>query len=524
MPLHTVAHVDDLADGDMKQVEAGETAVLLARIDGTYYATAAHCTHYGAPLADGALSGDRVVCPWHHACFNLRTGAQEEPPGRDALPRFDVGIDGTDVVVDLPEEPADRRIAPMVSRDETNTDVLVVLGGGAAGAYAAEATRTAGFTGRVVMISDTDFPPVDRPNLSKQYLSGEAPEEWIPLRGDDFYDEHDIEAITGRTVETVDARAKRLTFADGETMAYTTLILCTGGAPRDLDVPGADLGGIHTLRTLADSRAIRARAEGAKGAVVVGASFIGLEAAWSLREHEVDVTVVAPDDVPLGRVFGPDLGRRVQQIHEEHGVTFRLGTQVDHFEGDGEVATVHLSDATTVETDLVVVGIGVTPATSFLQGIDLADDGGVPVDETLLAAEGLYAAGDVARFPYWKTGADVRIEHWRLACQHGRLAGTNAAGTARPYRSIPFFWTAHFGTSIRYVGHAEGWDEILYDGDPAGGPVIAFYVKDGGVHAAAGIDRDRDMAAIEELMRRDLMPPADDLRAGDVDYPGRLKA
>ncbi len=529
-----VAQVDDLEDGDMRQVSVGETDVLLARIAGSYYATYAYCTHYGGPLADGALSEGRVVCPWHHACFELSTGRQLEPPGRDGLPHFDVRVEGTDVIVHVPDD-FEEHVVPSMARRAGRADrPLVVLGSGAAGAHAVEAARAAGFDGRLLLIAAEEFPPVDRPNLSKDYLQGEAPMEWMPLRPAAFYAEHDIEVVRGRTVTAVDASARTLTFADGEVLRYDTLIVATGGTPRALGVAGEDLEGIYTLRHLPDSDRIREAAENAERAVIVGASFIGMEGAASLRalDDAPDVTVVAPEAVPFEKTFGARVGRMLQQRHEEHGVRFVLNQEVRAFEGDGAVERVVLQDGTSLPADLVVVGIGVRPATDFLHGIECAEDGGVIVDEHLrarladdAAADGsLYAAGDIARFPDWRTGKPTRIEHWRLACQHGRIAGRNAAGRDESYRSIPYFWTAQHGMNLRYVGHAEDWDDIIFDGDPEGDAFIAYYIRGDQVLAALGLKRDRDMAALEALMQRDLLPSPDALRDGSTDLAERLKA
>ena len=520
---HTVARADELSDGEMKQVTAGETDVLLARIGGVYHAVYAYCSHYGAPLADGALSGDRVVCPWHHACFHLPTGDQLEPPGIDSLPRFETRIEGDEVIVRVPDRVEETRVAEMAARDEADGRTFVVLGAGAAGAYAAEAIREAGFTGRLVMIAAETERPYDRVNCSKDYLQGEIGDDEMPLRSRDFYQAHGVEIMSGQRAETVDAEAKTITLEDGTSLAYDALVLCTGGRPRCLDVPGADLGGIFILRSLADSQALREAAGQAKQAVVIGASFIGLEAAWSLRELGLAVTVVAPEKVPLAKVVGERVGKFIRSIHEDHDVRFKLEEEVAAFNGNGVVAEVALKSGETLEADLVVVGIGVEPATDFLRGVERMEGGGISVDEHLRAADGLYAAGDIAAFPDWRTGGRVRIEHWRTACQHGRLAGYNMGGRRVAYRSIPFFWSAQHGNSLRYVGHAEDWDEEVYDGEVEEGKFIAYYVKSGQVLAAFGMGRDQEMAAIEELIRRNEMPTPDVLRGGDGDLLERLR-
>lgn len=519
-----VARRSSMKDGEMRQVAVGETDVLLVRRNDRFYALHAFCSHYGAPLAGGALSGDRIVCPWHHSCYHAPSGYQMEPPGLDSLETYEVRVEGDDVIVRVPDETGGTRIVEMTGRRPGDERTFVVLGGGAAGEYAAEALREKGFGGRVILITREAETPYDRPNCSKEYLQGEAPEEWMFLRNSDFYRERDIERLHGRTVSELDAAAKTLTFEDGERMRFDGIILCTGGVPRILDVPGRDLSGVFLLRSYQDAKTLMRAGEAASRVVVVGASFIGMEVAFSLSKLGVDdVTVVAPENVPFARPFGERVGKMVQSIHEENGVAFRLGRNVNAFRGNGTVSEVALDDGSTIGADLVVVGIGVRPATDFIKGLDLAEDGAVIVDEQLRALDGIYAAGDIAQFPDWRTNRRIRVEHWRLACQHGRLAGYNLAGVEQPYRNVPYFWTAHFGTSIRYVGHASSWDDIIYDGMPEDREFIAFYVEDDQVLAACGTGRDAEMAAIEELLRRDLMPSIDELRSGSVDYASRLQ-
>ncbi len=527
-----VAQRDDLKNGEMKQVVVGENDVLLVRHNDEFFALHPYCSHYGAPLVDGALSDGRIVCPWHHACYDATSGNQIEPPGLDSLELYGVALDGDDVVVRVPEDAEGHRILPLSKRRDSDTRTYIVLGGGAAGEYAAEALRQNGCEGRIVMITREKETPYDRPNCSKEYLMGEAPDEWMFLRSDDFYDDADIERMHETIVTEVDAAAKTIAFENGRTMSFDAAVLCTGGLPDTLDVPGVHLDGIYTLRSLSDSNTVMQAGESSINAVVVGASFIGMEVAYSLKELGVEeVTIVAPEKVPFARAFGERVGKMVMDIHEENEIRFRLGHTVREFRGEELVERVVLDDGSEIEADMVVIGIGVRPATEIIVGVEKAEDGSIIVDETLKAADDVYAAGDIARFPYWITGQPIRVEHWRLACQHGRIAGTNIAATERkngsnrpePYRSVPFFWTVHFGTSIRYVGHATEWDEIIYHGSPEEREFIAFYVKGDQVLAACGTNRDTEMAAIEELMRRRRMPSMVDLKRKDVDYVARLK-
>ncbi len=508
MPVYAVARIDELADGQMKQVKAGDTDLLLVRLDGQFYALGARCTHYGAPLATGVLHGERIICPWHHACFHARTGAHLEPPGLDHLPTFPVRVEGEQVLVELAEAVEGRRTPQLGQRDPQDARTCVVIGAGCAGAYAVEALRTQGFTGQVVWMTNGEFPPIDRPNLSKEYLAGEAPEAWMPLRDPDFYKAADIEIIP-QAVKMLDAAARTVTLANGEQLRYEVAVVAPGARPRRLAVPGAELPGIFMLRTIEDSRAIRMAAAQAHRAVVVGASFIGMEVAQSLRHLGLAVTVVAPETVPFERTLGGEVGRVLQTLHEAHGVTFRLGHTVQAFEGTDRVQQVVLDNGDRLPADLVVVGIGVQPATDFMQGVQKAPDGSILVDAYLQAADGLFVAGDAARFPDWRTGRPIRIEHWRLAAQHGRLAGANAAGARQPYQGVPFFWTRQFGVSLQYLGYVETWDEVVLDGDPSARKFLACYLRGDQVWAVAGMGRGYEMARLHALLLETPLPTVD---------------
>lgn len=503
----TVATTGELKDGEMKQVSADGTDILLARVNGKHHAVGAHCPHYGAPLAEGALCGERIVCPWHHACFNVTTGDLEEPPALDSLPCYGVRVDGESVIVTLPDEVADRRTPLMTRRDASADDRLfVILGGGAAGYTAAQTLREDGFQGRILMITREDRLPYDRPNLSKDYLRGHAEPQWMPLRAGEFYAEHDIEVLRDKEVVRVDAAEKTITFKDGDTLACDSLLVATGGTPRLLNLAGSDLKNIFALRSFHDADVIIKAAQKDSRVVVIGASFIGMEAASSLRERNLTVTVVAPDKIPFEKTLGQEIGTLLRQVHEAHGVRFKLGASATRFEGDGAVKTVLLETGERIEADLVIVGVGVRPATTFLEGVQLHKDGGVFVDKHLRAADGVYAAGDVAYFPSLLAKDRQRIEHWRTAQQQGRVAAHNMAGMAVEYEGVPFFWTRQFDAGLLYVGHAASWDEIIFKGDVRSQNFLAFYVTGDRVLAVAGMNRDREMAEIEELMRLDRMP------------------
>jgi NADPH-dependent 2,4-dienoyl-CoA reductase/sulfur reductase-like enzyme/nitrite reductase/ring-hydroxylating ferredoxin subunit len=518
-----LARASDLREGEMKEYSVGETRILLARVGARFHAVSATCPHYGAPLAEGALCGTRVVCPWHHAAFDVATGDMVEPPALDGLVRYDLRVEGDQVFVTVPEEASDRQTPAMAARD-TGADarLFVILGAGAAGYAAAQTLRAEGFGGRVLMITREDRAPYDRPNLSKDYLKGQAEPEWMPLRPDEFFSEHGIELLLGREVTRVDAPAKTITFEGGESMTYDALLVATGGAPVRLNIPGSDLKNICVLRSFADADSLVETAKRSRRAVVIGASFIGMEVAASLCERGLEVTVVAPSAEPFEKTLGARVGSLFRRLHESRGVRFRLGAIVYRFEGAHGVEAVLLDSGERVETDMVVVGAGVRPVTHFLEGVALAEDGGVLVDSRLRAAEGLYAAGDIASFPDPVTGERARVEHWRVAQQQGRAAARNMMGRDADFDGVPFFWTRQFDAGLLYVGHAAGWDEIVYSGDTDAHDFLAFYVKGGRVVAVAGMNRDREMATAEELLRLGRMPAPAPLREGRAELSALL--
>lgn len=506
-----VASADELRDGQMKQVTVGETSVLLVRVEGEFYALGAACPHYGAPLAEGLLDGKRLLCPWHQSVFDVTSGDLLEPPALDALPRFPVRVGNGAVYVRVPAEAPDRRTMPMCPFDAArDRRTFAIIGAGAAGSIAAQTLREESFHGRIALISDDDRAPYDRPNCSKEYLAGEAPGEWMPLRPKSFFEEHGIELMF-RRVRQVDVPSRRIEFEDGQTLQADAILLATGGAPRRLEAPGADLPGVLLLRTWADSDAIIAAAEHASKAVIVGGSFIGMEVAASLKHRGIEVTVVARGDTPFQKQLGREVGRIIQQLHEKHGTVFRMGRSVRRILGQGRVEAVELDDGQRLEADLVVAGVGVEPATSILKGVQLNADGSVNVDEYLCVAGGVWAAGDIANYPEPHVGGRARIEHWRLAQQHGRAAARNMVNPPRRFEGVPFFWTRHFGHSFDYVGYASTWDELIMTGNPDELDFSAFYVKNGRLCAMLST-QSAQVNAFAELMRQGRLPWPEDLR------------
>lgn len=506
---YKVAQLSDLGEGEMKNIEVNGVSILLSKLDGGVYAVSGKCTHYGAPLEGGALHNGQVICPWHHACFDAKTGDHLDPPGLDALATFDVRTEGDAIYVSVSENADTERPPKATSQKDDRT--FVILGGGIAGENAAEVLRDEGFTGRLVMISKEDLPPYDRTKLSKQLDAAEDISE-VRLRDDTFYKERDIEQLLKEATK-VSADDKTVTFAEGDSLNYDALLVATGSTPRRLEIPGTSLEGVYTLRSLKDAQNILEAAKKGDKAVLIGSSFIALELAGALQDQDVEVSIVAPESVPFEKILGEKIGKTVKKNHEKEGTKFYLERKPEALEGNGKVARVELNDGTTLNADFVVIGIGVTPVTDIVQGVEKADDGGIKVDETLKAADNLYAAGDIVQFPLPRSGERVRIEHWRLAAQHGRTAARNMLGKGEAFTGVPYFWTAQPDLKLRYVGHAEDVDDIIYDGDVEG-DFIAYFVKDGELKAAAGSGRDKDLAALEHLMKADKVPSANELRNG----------
>jgi NADPH-dependent 2,4-dienoyl-CoA reductase/sulfur reductase-like enzyme len=403
----------------------------------------------------------------------------------------------------------------MAKRDVLDGRTFVILGGGAAGYMAAQTLREDGFTGRVVMITRVIRLPYDRPNLSKDYLAGHADPEWMPLRPDDFFDEYAIDVFRGKEATSIDFAGKTITLNDDATFPFDSLLIATGGVPRELPFQSdITYENVFLLRSFSDSDAVIAAAEKGKRAIVIGASFVGMETAASLNTRGCEVTVVAPDEVPFQKILGTEIGKQFKDIHERKGVRFKLGASVAGFDGDEKVEAVFLEDGERLEADFVVVGVGVRPATDFIKGVELHKDGGVITNEYLEIADRVYAAGDIAHFPDPRTGELTRIEHWRTALQQGRTAAHNMAGNRTAYTAVPFFWTMQFGKSLRYVGHVKNWDKIIFQGDVDKQDFLAFSVKNNRIRAVAGMNRDRDMAAWEESIRNDRIPSPDQLSVG----------
>ena len=488
----------DLPEGGMTTGHAQDEAVLLSRRGAEIFAISAKCSHLGAPLEKGLLEGNTVRCPWHHACFSLRTGEALRAPALDPLPCWTVEERDGRVYV-TGKQPAPDPLAPggPAAEKPAHPAAVVIVGAGAAGSAAAEMLRREGYEGRIKLLDGEAEAPYDRTLLSKSFPADAT--KPVSLRPAGFYAEHRIELVRGE-VARLNVAGRRVLLADGTAHAYDRLLLATGAEPVQLDIPGHDLPHMHMLRSLADHHAIAAGAESAKRAVVIGASFIGLEVAAALRAKGLEVYVVAPDELPLAKVLGPNLGRIIQKLHEDKGVVFHLKQKAARIEADA----VTLEDGTRLPAELVVAGIGVRPRLALAEAAGLATEKGVRVNEYLeTSVPGIFAAGDIARWPDPHSGQHIRVEHWALAQRQGQTAARNLLGQREKFDAVPFFWSKHYDLSIRYVGHAEQWDAAVVHGDLAKQEFSIAYQAGGKTLAVASVKRDVENLKAEAAMEAD---------------------
>src|SRR5438876_6171598 len=484
--------LDKLAEGEMLLGHAFGEPVLVARRGGDVFAIGAICTHYGGPLVKGLMADCTVRCPWHHARFDLRTGEAIAAPALNDVACWKVEKHGNQFFVTGKLE---KKPAPKPKSAPAN---VVIVGAGAAGGAAAEMLRREGYDGPVRLIGADEFLPYDRPNLSRDYLAGNASEEWTPLRQPDFYREQKIDTWTKTSVTGIDPTKKQVALSDGRSLSYGALLLATGAEPIRLQIPGGDLPHVCYLRTLTDSRSIIEKAKNAKRAVVIGASFIGLEVAASLRERKLEVAVVGKGSLPLGKVLGRELGNLIRETHETHGVKFHLGRTPVAIED----RHVQLDDGTILDCDLVVVGIGVRPNVALAEKAGIATDNGVVVNEFLETnIPGIFAAGDLARWPDPRAGR-MRVEHWVVAERQGQTAARNILGARERFTVPPFFWSNHFDLHIRYVGHGTGENRAIVSGDLKATDASVIFRAADKLTAVASIGHDLENLKAELALER----------------------
>ena len=491
-----VAELSDLEEGVPKVVTLDEQEILLFKKDEKIYAYGNNCTHYGGPLNEGYVSGQEVTCPWHNARFNLKNGKLNAPPALDDLPHYQVRLEDDDVLI------GEQQIQeiPKPGKIEESTPFLII-GAGAAGNAAAETLRREGFSGRITMITAEQDGPYDRTNLSKDFLAGKAEPEWIPLRSMAFYQDHGIDLVFNKRVIDLNAEKKIVTTENDEQFPYDKCLLATGGIPKKLTVPGSDLKNIFFLRSYQDAKHIDAAIKDAENVLIVGAGFIGLEIASSLRERGILADIVAPEKIPLAGLFGHDVGLFFQKLHEENGIKFHLGKTIAGFKGDSSVKQAVLSDKSMLECDLVIIGIGINPAVSFLQNTGILGDGAVPVNAQLKTKiDSIYAAGDIAMVPNPFTNESNRIEHWVVAERQGRHAAKSMLGDKNSYREIPFFWTQQYDRSFKYVGYGGKFDSIVARGNFDEKKFLTGYFFKDQFKAAGTMEMDKEFFALENIL------------------------
>jgi NADPH-dependent 2,4-dienoyl-CoA reductase/sulfur reductase-like enzyme/nitrite reductase/ring-hydroxylating ferredoxin subunit len=505
-----IARTSDLQNGEMKMIETEEgTSVLLLKIDNHFYATDAHCPHYGAPLELGIVSEKKIICPWHHAMFDVSSGNLCEPPALEGIHRYQLEIRDNDIFL-FPENKIDDKSQDKQKSITAKSDspVYIIIGGGAAGNSAARTLRESGFEGRISIVSADSQLPYDRTSLSKDFLSGNMDPEWLPLNHADFFEQNDIDFIMNATVTGIDIKDKEIELEDQSKLKYDKLLVASGSRPRMPDIPGHTLKNIFTLRTHADAKSILERVKNTEKIAIIGASFIGLETADNLINDNREVHVIAPESLPLASTFGENVGRLIQGKLEDKGVRFHLGSTVTEFRGNGQLEEVVLENDESIAAGLAVIGIGVKPAADFFPEHVKAKDGSLLTDNFLQVEDDIFAAGDVATYPYWKTNEPIRIEHWRVAQQQGMIAAKNMMGANQKVEIIPFFWMNIAGMNLRYCGYAGNWNEIITDGNIASGDFINYYAENNHITAALGTNRDDQMAVIEVLLRAGKMPDA----------------
>ncbi len=487
--------VAGIPDGSMLAGHAQGKPILLARSRGEWFAIGAVCSHYSGPLPEGLIVGDTVRCPWHHACFSLRTGEALRTPALNDVSCWRVEQRGDTVfVTGKAPKPGPRKTV------RSGPESVVIIGAGAAGDSAAETLRREGYEGSLTLYDPDPDAPYDRPNLSKDYLAGTASDDWIPLHPPEFYRDQGISLVRDRRVMAIEPKAGRIRLDDGRTRDYGALILATGATPVRLPAEmERATPPVHYLRTFADSKAIIAAAANARCVVILGASFIGLEVAASLRARKLEVHVVAPDPRPLERVMGAELGDFIQRLHEENGVVFHL-RQTAKAIGDGAVT---LENGERLKPDFVVAGIGVRPNLELAERAGLSIDRGVLVDERLqTSAPNIYAAGDIARWPDPHSGERIRVEHWVVAQRQGQAAARSILDQGARFNAVPFFWSQHYDVPINYVGFAAGWDAIEVTGNITARDCAVRFKRAGRVLAVATIYRDRESLEAELQMEQ----------------------
>ena len=479
-----------LNDGDKKVITVNKTKILFIHHAGKVIATQPKCPHAGGPLDEGAVCNGRLVCPWHMGTFSLPSGMLVEPPAMEGLKTYPVRVDGQDVFIDLARQsPASPR--PTMSRRDRDKRTFLLIGAGAAGAMAATTLRNEGFKGSIVVIDPVKDEPIDRTQLSKQALTDKTPLAKTQLG---TFEELNVKRMK-TSIISINSKRRQVRLDTGKLIHFDAALIATGGTPKRLNLPRADH--VYTIRHTEDARKIRSKATRGSNAVIIGSSFVGLEAASALAQRGVHVTVVGEAELPFGTQFGQRIARALLALHKRKGVKFLLGATVVSMSA-GKVTAAKDGKKKSIPADLILMGVGIAPSLQFEHDLPIAEDGGIEVDESLRAANRVWVAGDIA------TVRGRRIEHWRLAQQHGMVAARQMIGSRDNFCGVPFFWTFHFGKRFNFLGHADEWDTIVYHGSVEKLDFLAFYVKDGRVLAVLSCGKEQETAMLSEMMRRPL--------------------
>ncbi|KAF4098285.1 hypothetical protein G5714_020315 [Onychostoma macrolepis] len=492
-----------LKDGEMMEVEVGEHNVLLVRCDGVYSAISNQCTHYGAPLSKGVLSGHRVRCPWHGSCFNVKTGDLEEYPGIDCLPCHKVKVENNKVYVSVKKriQGQPKRIKWMGARDQAVLHTIMLLGGGAASLMCAETLRQENYGGRIIMVSRDDLLPYDKTRLSK-IMNAES--ESLLMRRMEFFHKYDIEVWLKKEALSIDTNKKTVTFDDGLIQCYDQILIATGCRAKNLNCPGVDLENVLMLETPEDARCIHYACMGCR-TVVVGTSFVGMEVAAYMIDMASSITIIGSSELPYQKTLGPEIGKITMLMLEERGVTFYMNDAVAEVQGENRrVKAVKLKSGITIEADLLIVGIGVNPNSEFLKGSPIRMDSKsyVIVDKYMRTnITDVYCAGDLTSFPLkMAKGQNVSIGHWQTAQAHGRIVALNMLRREVELNIVPFYWTVLLGRTIRYAGYGGGYTQMVLKGRFENMKFLAFYLKDDEVVAAAGLNVEPAVSVVAERL------------------------
>lgn len=492
--------ISNLSNGEIISGKVGEKDAILVRTNDKHYILDAFCPHYHAPLKDGLVIDNEIRCPWHHARFNIQTGAAICAPAFDPIKGWRVEIIGDKVFA---RERLQQVKKSPIALDKAPKNV-VIIGAGAAGFAAAFTLREEGYEGEIQMIFSDTSPPYDRPNLSKDYLSGNAPLDWLPLRPEEWYQENNIKLKSNIIVEKIHTQAKKLTLKDGKIISYDKLLIATGADPIKLTIPGTGIEHIHYLRTINDCDSLISSANNVKCVAVIGASFIGLEVAATLRKRGLEVHVIAPEAIPMAKILGPEIGYFIKKLHEDNGVIFHLEDVATEMAYNKLI----LKSGHVIEAELLVIGVGVRPNLKLAEDAGLSIDKGVLVNSLLQTSiPDIYAAGDIARWPDKITGQDIRVEHWVVAERQGQVAAKNMLGNNQSFDIVPFFWSQHYDQTIAYVGHAPAWNRHEISGDPMTGSCTVTYYNDNRKLAVATLGRDiqnlcAEIAFEQEITRK----------------------